>query len=105
MNPSVLLLYCMLINKGRVFGSAIQRRMAFPLTVTEQNADSVIRQICDDIASDAGVDPELIQIQLNEYDFCHFRHFRKESVDQIRKVYTPKATKKSHFGSTFWRSK
>ena len=109
MNQYVKLLYCMMLNKGRVFGNATDARMSLPIpiTITQTSANETIRTICDAIATDAGEKPEVIDIinLTTYYDFCHFGHLYGSESDKAvgpRLLYTPK---KSQFGTLFKRVK
>ncbi|KKK64440.1 hypothetical protein LCGC14_2984140, partial [marine sediment metagenome] len=41
-SPNIMLLYCMLINKGRVCIDAVGPRGKLPFTITEDCADRII---------------------------------------------------------------
>ncbi len=93
----------MLINKGRVCIDAVGPRGKLPFTITEDCADRIIRQICDDIAKDAGVDTKSIIAKVTNYDFCHFRNLKKRmGATKVYKLIKPNI---GQFGTTFKRVK
>ena len=106
MDPNVLLLYCMFLNKGRVVQGAINARMGLPLTITEDIAERVITDICRSLFRDYGVSESQIKVALTQTDFCHF----KKTIDPANttKYISRKATipeiNIGKFGKTFWRS-
>ncbi len=100
-SPNIMLLYCMLINKGRVCIDAVGPRGKLPFTITEDCADRIIRKICDDIAKDAGVDPKDINVKVTNYDFCHCRNLKKRLG--ATKIYNRIKPNIGKFGATFKR--
>ena len=102
-DPNVKLLYCLMLNKGKVYNDpeVLEVRGKLPITITERIAVECIITILEDLHGHMiGED----KVNLTNFDFCHFvKYGAKNKNFKYNKFFKKIAPKKDFNGGVFRR--